>query len=370
MTGGTHDPLTLHEAGVEAFRAGDLERAAGLIAQAIAANGQIPSFHYNLAIVLKAQRRLSEAAASYNRAIALKPDYADAHNTLGNIWKILGETGKARISFEQALRYKPGNADTHYNLGILCSEAGAREEAARHYRHCLECDPEDSRGVRILLAHLGLATPPERTSHAQLEKIYAARARDWDRESTYFAHKLVADALKHHAAGRVPDILDMGCGTGLVGAQIRPLARQLEGVDVSPAMLEKARAKNVYDRLEQADILAFLSRQADGYDAVTAAATLIHFGDLQPLFRATAGCLRAKGLFVFTLFLNKTGSVDFAAASSDRLAQGGCFAHSPGYVKRVARETGFSVEMLEQVVHEHDQAGKSVSGLLAVLQKA
>src|SRR5688572_30536850 len=81
------DALALHEGGVQAFVAGDLDKAAALIAQAIAANGQMPDFHYNLAIVLKAQGKLKQAAASYSRAIALKPDYADAHNNLGNIRK-------------------------------------------------------------------------------------------------------------------------------------------------------------------------------------------------------------------------------------------------------------------------------------------
>jgi len=369
MTGGAHDPITLHAAGVQAFRAGDLAAAANLIAEAIAADGRKPDFHYNLAIVLKAGGKLTEAAASYQRAIALKPDYADAHNNLGNIWKSLGETDKARASFEQALRYRPDNADTHYNLGILCSEAGAREEAARHYGRCLECDPEDSHGVRILLAHLGQGTTPERTSQAQLEKIYDVRARFWDLESTYFAHRLVADALKRHAGRGGLDILDLGCGTGLAGAQIRPMARRLDGIDISPAMLEKAAAKSVYDRLEQADILTFLSTHGDTYDAVTAAAVLIHFGDLRALFRAAAGSLRDGGQFVFTLFLNQTDA-DFAVASSDKLAQSGCFAHGPGHVERLAGESGFSVRLLDQVIHERDQDGNPVSGLLAVLQKA
>jgi predicted TPR repeat methyltransferase len=370
MTSGARDPIALHAAGVQAFRAGDLATAASLIGEAIAADGRVPAFHYNLAIVLKAGNKLLEAAASYQRAIALKPDYADAHNNLGNIWKDLGETDKARASFEQALRYRPDNANTHYNLGLLCSEAGAREEAARHYTHCLECDPEDSRGARILLAHLGQGTTPDRTSRAQLEKIYEVRSRFWDGENTYFAHVLAANALKSHTGRGNLDILDLGCGTGLVGALVRPLARQLDGVDISPAMLEKARAKGVYDRLEQADILAFLSKHTDKYDAITAAATLIHCGDLRAIFQAAAECLREDALFVFTLFLNETGGTDFAVASSDRLAQSGCFSHTPGYVERLAGENGFAVRLLDRVVHEHDQDGNPVFGLLAVLQRA
>lgn len=363
------DPVDLHSAGIEAFRTGRLDLAASLIAQAIAANGQMPDFHYNLAIVQKTQGKLEAAAASYQRAIALKPDYADAHNNLGNIWKKLGRRDEALESFQRALQTRPGNADTLYNLGILCSEAGDREAAARHFQHCLEHDPEDSRGVRILLAHLGLGTPPQQTSQAQLQKIYDVRSQFWDGEQSYFAPGLVAAALRQHSLRDKPDILDIGCGTGLVGALVRPLSGRLDGIDISPAMLEKAKAKGVYDRLDRGDLMPFLSEHPARYDTILAAATLIHFGDLKPLFQAAAPALRGNGLFIFTLFSHEEDA-DFSVAASDRLAQSGCYSHSAGYVERLAMECGFSVRTLEKVVHEHDLDGNPVPGLLAVLQQA
>jgi len=365
--GDARDPIDLHAAGIEAFRAGDLEMAAGLIAQAIAADGQKANFHYNLAIVLKARGLLQEAAASYERAIALKPDYADAHNNLGNVFKALGRPDKARASFEQALRFKPGNADTHYSLGVLCRDAADHEGAARHFQNCLAQDPADSRGAAMLLAHLGRRDAPDQTPQAQLQKIYDVRAQFWDQER-YFGHALVAGALKAHAPQAKLKILDIGCGTGLAGALVRPLAGRLDGVDLSPAMLEKARGKRVYDGLYQADILSFLSEHKDGYDAILGAATLIHFGDLRTLFQATALSLRDQGLFVFTLFPNNTGS-DFAVAPDDRLAQSGCFGHSPAYVERLASQNGFSVRALEKVIHEHDQDNNPIPGLLVVLRR-
>ena len=362
------DPVDLHSAGIEAFRAGRLEQAADLIAKAIAANASVPAFHYNLGIVLKARGRLQEAAASYRRAIALKPDHADAHNNLGTVLKALGERDLARASFERALEFKPGNADTHYNLGLLCSDDP--DQAAHHFRQCLEQDPADSRGVRILLAQLGAGPVPDRTSQAQLQKIYDARSHFWDAER-YFGPGLVAGALAQHAPDAGLDILDIGCGTGLVGArlrsQARPLVRRLDGVDLSPAMLEKARAKKLYDRLDQADLLAFLLDHKDSYDAILAAAALIHFGDLTPLFQATAAALRDKGLFVFTLFPNE--DADFAVASNARLRQSGCFSHGAGYLERLAGANRFSVLMLETVLHEYDQDSSPVAGLLAVLRR-
>jgi len=364
------DPAALHEAGIEAYRAGRLAAAADLIGRAIAAAGPMPEFHYNLGIVLKAMGQLKDAAASYERAIALKPDHVNAHNNLGNVWKALGQTDKARISFAQALTCNPDNTDTHYNLGILCGELGEKDQAEQHFRRCLAGDPHDKMGAGILLAHLGMGDTPERTPQAQLLSLYDVRSRFWDQETSYFAPQHVADGLRRHAPHTGLDILDIGCGTGLVGTAVRDLASRLEGVDLSPAMLEKASAKAVYDRLFQADLASFMAGHTGSYDAVLAAATLIHFGDLKGLFQAAAGSLRAQGLFVFTLFPDETDEgTDYAVAASYRLAQSGCFRHSIPYLRLLAAETGFAVLELEKTIHEHDQNDKPVAGLLAVLRR-
>jgi len=365
---GAQDPLTLHASGVQAFRAGQPEQAAQLIAQAIAADGSKPDFHYNLGFVLKSQGKLEEAAACYARAIALKPDYADAHNNLGNVFKELGRRDDALASLERAVRLKPDKANTHYNLGMLWRDAVEQEKAVHHLRRSLECDPDDPHGIRMVLAHLDQAATPDRASEAQLQKIYKVRAGFWDSED-YFGHALVAEAFKDHLTRANPDILDIGCGTGLVGAQVRPLARRLDGVDLSDAMLEKARQKQIYDRLERADLVSFMADNPGSYDAVLGAATLIHFGDLRSLFQAAHLCLREQGLFVFTLFPNESDDSDFAVSANDKLAQNGCFRHSTGYVGRLAGETGFSVPMLKTVIHEHNRDGSATNGLLVVLRR-
>lgn len=364
------DPIGLHEAGIQAYRAGDLDRAAALIAKAIAGNGGIASFHYNLGIVLKALGRLDGAAASYERAIALKSDHVDAHNNLGNVLKALGRRDQARTSFQHALHLNPDNADTHYNLGVLACDLGQHDEAVAHLRHCLASDPDDRRGAGILLAHLGAAGLPDRTAPAQLLSLYDVRARFWDREDFYFGAALVADGLRRHAPAVGLDILDIGCGTGLVGMAVRDLAARLDGADISPAMLDRAKAKSVYDQLVQADLVPFMAARENSYDAILAAATLIHFSDLKALFQAVSACLRDRGLFVFTVFPLETEGGDYAVAASTRLAQSGCFGHSLAYVERLAAETGFAVLELENVIHEHDPDGNPVAGTLVVLRRS
>ena len=365
---GLSDPVGLHEAGIQAWRAGDPDKAAALIARAIASNPGIASFHYNLGIVQKARGQLEEAATSYERATLLKPEHVDAHNNLGNVLKALGRREEARASFERALQHNPSNADTHYNLGILACDLGLPGEAVAHFRRCLANDPADARGVKILLAHLAADAAPRRTSQAQVQSIYDVRARFWDQERSYFGARLVGDALHRHAGTAALDILDIGCGTGLAGIAVRDLAKRLDGVDLSPAMLEKAQAKGIYDGLYQGDLVPFLTQAQANYDAVVGAAALIHFGDLAPLFRAVSASLGDRGLFVFTLFPQETPDVSYGVVSDYRLAQSGCFGHSPAYVERLAAETGFAVLELEMVTHEHDPEGNPVAGLLAVLR--
>jgi predicted TPR repeat methyltransferase len=59
------------------------------------------------------------------------------------------------------------------------------------------------------------------------------------------------------------DVLDLGCGTGLSGQALRPLARRLTGVDLSPAMIDARRTRTVYDVLTVAEITAFPPRYRD-----------------------------------------------------------------------------------------------------------
>ncbi|MFI4939427.1 MAG: class I SAM-dependent DNA methyltransferase [Burkholderiales bacterium] len=164
--------------------------------------------------------------------------------------------------------------------------------------------------------------------------------------------------------------MDAGCGSGLVGTLISDLTSRLVGVDMSAAMLEKAAEKGVYAQLCQDDLVSFMTNHSDRYDAVTCAATLIHFGDLAPAFEAAAACLRDGGIFVFTLFPNdgELSEQDIIVAANLGYATGGCYAHSSSYVRRIAESTGFSVEILDSVIHEYE-FGKPVMGLIVALRR-
>ena len=326
--------------------------------------------HYNLGNVLQMLRRFEQAGEAYRATISIKPEHAEAHSNLGLALKNLGRLEEAKACYLRALEINSHDANTHYNLGDLLCDLGELEAAAEHFRSCLEIDPSDSMGARLLLTGLGAEPLPGRASDAHLDKIYARRAQTWDQGNQGFGHHLVAKALTALSPGpRKLDILDAGCGTGRVGVLLREVANRLDGIDMSSAMLEKVAA-GIYDRTHQGDLVSFMIDNPNTYDAVTCAATLIHFGDLSPAFDAAAIALKDDGLFIFTLFPNTDdqNGPEVVVSGIRGLARGGCYAHSPGYVGRLAESAGFDVESLNSEIHEYHSTGP-VMCLVAALRR-
>src|SRR5690606_27509500 len=114
--------------------------------------------------------------------------------------------------------------------------------------------------------------------------------------------------------------LDLGCGTGLAGAAFRDCADRMCGVDLSPRMIERARAKGIYDRLEVGDLLQGLAAE-EALDLVLAADVFVYVPDLAPVAAAVARRLAPGGLFAFTVETHDGDGVLLGA--SLRYAHGG-----------------------------------------------
>ncbi|ALE75687.1 MULTISPECIES: class I SAM-dependent methyltransferase [unclassified Pseudonocardia] len=92
----------------------------------------------------------------------------------------------------------------------------------------------------------------------------------------YVAPSVTADAVVA-AAGTGGEMLDAGCGTGLVGVALRERGvGTVDGLDLSPGMLERARATGAYRDLREADLTAALELPDDRYDVVVCVGTLTH----------------------------------------------------------------------------------------------
>ena len=156
-------------------------------------------------------------------------------------------------------------------------------------------------------------------------------------------------------------ILDLGCGTGLMGEAVCPWASRLDGVDLSPAMIAKARAKEIYDELCVADICVWLDQPGRTYDLILAADTFVYLGDIATLLSAAYRRLADGGHFLFTAE-SKDGD-GFELGPKRR------WRHSENYLRQSAGSAGLNVAGLMPCV-PRTEAGQPVPGLAIALRRA
>jgi predicted TPR repeat methyltransferase len=171
----------------------------------------------------------------------------------------------------------------------------------------------------------------------------------------YHAPELLAAALTPVLdAGADHDVLDAGCGTGLCGPLLKPHARSLTGVDLSPRMLAKARLRCIYDTLVEAELGRFLRDHAAAFDVVASADTLCYFGDLAPVIDAAASALRSRGWLAFTV--ERADDVD-----DYRINPHGRYSHARRFVERLLVTAGFDeLDVAPAVLRR--EAGAQVDG--------
>ena len=139
-------------------------------------------------------------------------------------------------------------------------------------------DPEE--GVRLLQRAYSLGAPD---THIDFYRDFAELY-----DSTYAAglgyiYPLGIASVLSGQQRPQGAILDIGCGTGLVATAIRKVdpSAVIDGVDISPDMLGKARSKGEYRDLVAADLTADCSHIATDYAAIVSAGTFT-FGHLGP----------------------------------------------------------------------------------------
>jgi predicted TPR repeat methyltransferase len=296
--------------------------------------------HFNRGNTLRELKRFADALNSLDRAIELRPDDGEAHFCRGAVLSHL-DVEAALSSFRKALDCDRRLWPAYEQLGYLLSNMGRTDQAAAVYRSWLEVDPADPIAQHMCAATSG-ENVPERCDSRYVTSLFDRFASSFDATLAgvdYMAPHLLSAALAEKidfGRGNL-DVLDAGCGTGLCGPLLRTTARVLSGVDLSSEMLAKARARNVYDELVQAELGVFMESRPLGFDIVNCADTFIYIGKLEPVILAVRRCLRPKGWFVFTVEAMPDG-----AAGPYMLTATGRYAHSQHYVLEIMASVGFS----------------------------
>jgi len=329
--------------------------------RAIALNSDYAQAYLYRGIALAALRQQVAALTSVDRAIELVPDHATAYFSRGLIVRD-HDREAALSSFSKALDYDPRFSKAYENLGLLLISMNRSDQAAGVYRKWLEVEPANPIAQHMYAAASGDKVP-ERCPVQYVTSMFDDFASSFDEVLEGLGY-VVPQALIAALARRVDlgkgrlDVLDAGCGTGLCGPLLRAAARVLVGVDLSSQMLARARARNVYDELIEAELSAFMGSRPERFDIVNCADTLTYFGALEQVMAAARRCLRPNGVFAFTVEALPEGT-----SSPFKLRTHGRYAHSGTYLQQVMAWAGF-LEVECQSIDLRKEGNANVRGYL------
>lgn len=386
-------PDALHYLGVLSHQLGKSDVAIEMIERSLELVPENAAAHNNLGNIYKELGRFEEARDKYERVIALRPDSADSYNNLATVFRVLEMFPEAERACRRAIDLDPKHADAHHNLGNALFKLNRQEDAAESYRRSIALKPDQGSAYHSLAAYLShngrfpeaakvlrewLVYEPEnpvpqhllaacthenvpgRASDEFVKAHFDSFASRFDRHLAglgYQAPQLVADALARAlGSGECTlDVLDAGCGTGLAAPLLRPYARRLDGIDLSVPMLEKAKERGGYDRLEAAELTAHLRQLRSAYDLIVSIDTLCYFGNLEEVARGFAQALRPGGSIAFSVERIESDEEPFGLLAHGR------YAHGRPYLESVLESAGFRIQEIEHGVLRQE-VGNPVDG--------
>ena len=294
-------------------------------------NPNVPGIKMMIGSALRHQSKNDESEPWLTEAIALNADDANAHHGLAMIAYLRDQHDTALAHISHALRVRPDDADYLYLKAIFSGETPAAQ-------------PETM--TRELF------DPYAKTFDAHL--LGALK---------YRVPQLIAQMILERFPERNINLLDLGCGTGLLGAALGAIDGYFVGVDLSLPMLAEAKKHNVYSRLHNVNLLDALdATDGNEYEVIVAADVFIYLGDLDAAIRDAFKVLRPRGWLFFSCESAPEDGPDYVLRKSMRYAQ------TKTYVERLLAASGFAAPSIQAIDLRMEQDAV-IPGYLVAVQK-
>lgn len=305
--------------------------------------------HANLANLLCKRKRTLEALEEYRAAVRLAPEMPELSYNLAIILKTLEEYEQALALMFNAFYLAPQHIDWSLNIAetITLFYGNAPEKALKIAENWYNKMPENIVAKHLWAALNGKNADYETEYNRLLFDSFAENYENVLHNINY----AVVDKIAEIAPDLNGKILDLGCGTGLIGLKMKNPDNTFYGVDLSKAMLQKANQKNVYKVLEQADAVAYLQQHKNEFSAIVAADVFCYFGNLEKLLK---GAAPTKIIFSIESDLQ---------TENYKIQPNGRYKHNLLYVENVLKSAGYTnIKSYPLVLRKENN--KNVEGLI------
>jgi len=360
------NPSACNARGLAALELGDAQEALSAFEQGLRNAPGTLALELHRSKALRKLHRMRDAVVALERIVKVAPDLLEAWRDLTVAQRALGLYAPALQSAAQALKLAPNDLEVALEHAVALLHAGETAKAVKRLEK-LEGDAQtwmwlgqarlrqnDVQGARAALERAAALDPknpfirhfltaasggvPQDIEVDYIRGLFDEFAGRFEAtlldKLGYSAPKQVVQFLQEHGANDAKDVLDLGCGTGLMGAELAAPERRIDGVDLSERMLAQARAKGIYNELHAAELLGFLRDSSRQWDLAVAADVFIYVAELAPIFAAAFERLRTGGHLAFSIECSDTRETQL-------LAQTGRYRHAPEQLVEALDAAGF-----------------------------
>ena len=284
--------------------------------------------HAGLAAILYKQKRTLEALEEYRNAVILNPDMPEVSNNLALILKDTGDYERAADLLLNAIKQAPQQTDFSINLAetLTLFYAQNPQEACKIAEQWQKFAPDNAFANHLVAAFNGSKSV---NSKPYSEALFDAFAENYEQIMQNINYSAI-NKLKEIGFAPIGKILDLGCGTGLVGQAFKSAENKFTGVDISQKMLDMAALKNAYTDLIKDDIVHFLHTSNLKFNFIIALDVVEYIDDFTDMI------IQMKHTpFVFTIENASEKVTDFQLDASGR------YRHNPQYIRNQLADAGY-----------------------------
>ena len=279
----------------------------------------------------------------YKKVLLIQPNDARIYNNIGIIFKELGKLNKAIKIFKKALLLKPNDEIIYNNLGNTFHDQNNLDNAISAFKKSIDLNPNYEQATHLLASLNG--NNVEKAPSNYVEELFDNYAENFENhlvKKLKYSTKRVKDIiLKYSNKKSFKSVLDLGCGTGLVGLEIKKFSKKLTGVDISKKMISKARSKKIYDELVCKELISYLKDNRLNHELIIASDVLTYFGKCDEIFDLIKNNNSCKKTF-FSFTTEHTEEQNYILDTSGR------FKHSYEYIENLCSVYNFKLKYFEK----------------------
>lgn len=302
-----------------------------------------------------------QLAVRYLReGLGLKPGHKPWCKLLATCLTKLGQTDEAVALWDELIADAPADPKLLEGRMHTLLAAGRLADACRDTTALLALDPDNA-----VYSYYNARAHGQTPTHQPAElnrNLFDNAASVFDQQLVQALRYKLPQQIAQQILARYPtrqfSLLDLGCGTGLLGAHLGKIKGRMVGVDLSPKMLEQAQRRGIYDDLVTAELQDTLNAtQSASYDVVAALEVCVYVGELSTMISGAWRLLVPGGCLVFSCESGAPGSPDlFLNPATER------YTHQRSHVEQQCRAAGFTVHTEETMLRL--EMGKPVNGFV------